>query len=180
MRKLFFILILLFLPSFCCLAKSDTCERLASFQSIIDVQRTNADALIVNSNLSDSVHNKPYCVFYISGCRGIGGWVIVINNGQTYQVYYTDSFISAKKNLYKTLTYSKDDEEMQLLFSQASIQGTKMQIDCRWTLSYYYFGLFDNKGNLLFDWNQSLRFHDVQTQKRIMRVCIKLIMPFIV
>ena len=182
MRKIFFLLLLICLPSLCCCwSYPDTCERLASEQTIINAQRADAEALIINSNLSDSVKNKPYCIFYISGCRGIGGWVIVVDNGQDYRAYYTDSFISAQEYLYKTVTHSKDNEEMQLLFSQKSLKGTKMKLDDSVVhFTYYYFGLFDTKGSLSLDWNQSLCFYDVQAQQRITRVCMKFILPFIV
>ena len=169
------------LPSFCCFATSNTCERLASFQANVNAQRTTAAALIANNNLSDSVKNKPYCVFYMNGCRGIGGWFIAVDNGQIYHVYYTDSFVSAKENLYKTVFLPNDNEDMLLLFSQKTLTETNMKLDHgEWRPTYYYFGLYDTKGNLSFDWNQSLWFHDVQSQKRIIRVCMKFIMPFIV
>ena len=181
MSKIIFILVLLFLPSLYCLAQPDTFERLGSFQANIDAQRTNAAALIDNSNLGDSVKNKNYCVFYTSGCRGIGGWVIVIDNGQYYNVYYTDSNLSSPKGIYKTVILNKDNEEMQLVFSQKSLKGSNMKIEDReFSLTYYYFGLFGNRGNLIFYWNQSLLFHDVKTQQKIIRVFIKYIMPFIV
>ena len=181
MRKTFLFFVMFCLPSLYSFAEIDTYDRLASFQTIINAQRTNAASLIINSNLIDSVKNKPYCVFFMSGCRGIGGWVIVVSDYQDYTVYYTDSFMSAQGYLFETVCLPKENEEMQLLFSQISLKGCKRLLEYSvWYLTYYYFGLFDDAGNLSFEWNQSIWCLNTDVQKKVLHICLKYVMPFLV
>lgn len=181
MRKILVIFAVFYFVSHCLHADpgkpTSTCH-LAEMQQIIDTQRKESLLLIKNNGLSDSVNKKPYCVFYMSGCRGIGAWMVVVSNQSDYHIYFTDSFEAVQNHQYKTICLSKEDEDVQLLFSQQFLKESKMSLNYKIGLTtFYYFGLFNENGNLIFDFNQSLLFKNSKTQRKILSICLKFILP---
>lgn len=153
--------------------------------SVYNALRDGANLLINESNLTDSIIGKPYCVFYLFGCRGFGSWMIAVDNKNSYTVFYVDSYSTTKQYQYNTTHLPDNDEGMNMLFSflNTNPEYEHRFIDETYSPLGFYFSLFGSERNILFEWDQRTHLTNTETNSPVnifMPICISFIMPELV